>query len=143
MVSVLDDSSGPLAMIIVQPDTDKLWSDIGARLRQVGIKRISPREWKSLVFNDSPCTVHVAAGRLVRLFTGRSSLYAADLPLTERWVAAATGRGRVVFGLVPPQSLPDTMVDIDLTGDPEAIARVDELAAERHLVGGLARLVAE
>jgi len=145
LVSVVDDAAGPLAMVIIQPDTEPMWHDIHTRLHRAGVGRISSREWTSLGITDSTCTVHVdqqpPAGRLVRLFTGRSSFYAADLPMTERWMAAATGRGRVVFGLVPPKSLPDDVTDIDLTGDDEARARIDQLAADRHLIGGLGRVV--
>lgn len=144
MVSVFGGDPGPLAVVVLQPDSEQLCAQIGTRLRSAGVGRISPREWTSMAFRDSMCTAHVTRPpRLLRLSTPRSSFHAIDLSLTERWMNAATGRGRVLVALVPPRSLPDGMLEVDLTADPDALARVERLASDRHLIGALARVVQE
>ncbi len=132
---VLADSRGfstPLVVVIFRDDEQ--WNAVTVRANAGGWRRPRLADWQRGAWDLTPHgAVDVVGKELVRVTTGRASLYAAPpVQTTPMWVSAAREK-RAVVAFAPPGTLQG-----EYTGPEEFGQAVAALTADRRLWAGLA-----
>ncbi|MFD9686779.1 hypothetical protein ACFWXO_13590 [Kitasatospora sp. NPDC059088] len=146
-LSVVDLADGDRwAVVVAQAADDAQYDALATRLKQAGLKRTREREWNRGLLPLTSCSVTVEDGYLTQLHTGRTRILAFPPPdVTPNWEQAAA-RGRVMFALVKPNTLPsigaqpqDEVLHSEHRG--LAAAQIAAEAADGRLLAGLASVL--
>ncbi|MEV4122882.1 hypothetical protein [Micromonospora sp. NPDC049645] len=134
LLAVLGDREGSTPVVGIQPGRPEQHEQVAVRLRRVGFRPVTGRDWNMAVAPISPTSaVDVVRGDLVRITTGAASVYTdRPNPVTPQWISAARER-RALVVLVPS----GTYGDGEWVTEP-GLDRLAVLAGRRELLAGLA-----
>lgn len=130
-VAVTEDKS--TALLVICPADASSHAQMLTRVRAAGAARVTPHEFIASTWPHSrTMAADIVAGELIRVTTGKSSFYTgrADAPafmVTPAWQDAAFGRGRIMFGVVPPGTMGG--------GDGEGIEQLAQAVESGTLIG--------
>jgi hypothetical protein len=133
LLAVVEVSSGPTAMVAIEPQTAEVYEHVHTRMRRGGFTKVTRREWDTSTWAlSTTAAVDVVHGDLVRITTGAASIYTAGpMPVSAGWLEAARCR-RVLVALVVPGTL-----GLDGTSEQKQ-QRLADLVDRRQLVGTMA-----
>lgn len=134
---VVGNDTSKTAVLAIQPRDQQTYEAVAPRMRRGGAGRITGREFEKGLWPLSAGMTVVMKGDVVSHLhvTGSTILATGHVGTSGLWRAAADERGRVLALLVPADTWDD---EVDGEGALATADRINKLAVDRKLLGGLA-----